>query len=194
MAIGDISLTASARANLLSLQSTANLLATTQSHLASGKKVNSALDNASAYFQSQGFLDSANDLSSLKDSLATALQTIKSAADAITSLTNIVTQLQGVVNSALQTTDSGTRATLATQYNGLLSQLDSLANDATFNGTNLINSVTSSLKVIFNTSNTSSLTIAGQNLTSTGLGVASAVGGFASTALAQQTKIGRAHV
>lgn len=187
MSISDVSLSASARANLLALQGTASLLSTTQARLASGKKVNSALDNASSYFQSQGFLNSANDLSNLKDSMATALQTIKAASDAITSISNLVTQLQGVVSSALQTTDNTTRQGLAEQYNSLLSQLDSLANDSSFNGTNLVNSLNSSLKVVFDSSNTTNLTVQGQNLTSAGLGVDSAVGDFAVGQLAQQT-------
>ena len=185
MAIGDISLTASARANLLSLQNTAKLLGTTQSHLSSGKKVSSALDNATAFFASQGFLNSANDLAGLKDSMATALQTIKAASDAISSIKTIVTQLQGIANSALQTTDDSVRAGLASQYNGLLTQLDSLANDAIFNGTNLVNSVVSELKVIFNASNTTSLTVEGQNLKSGGLGLGQAQNSFASGARAQ---------
>ncbi len=69
MAIGDISLSASARANLTALQNTSQLLQTTQGHLATGKKVNSASDNATAFFASQGFLSRANSLSNLKDNL-----------------------------------------------------------------------------------------------------------------------------
>lgn len=186
MAIGDISLTSSARANLMSLQNTAKLLGQTQAHLSSGKKVNSALDNATSYFASQGFLNSANDLAGLKDSMATALQTIKAASDAITSIKTVVQQLQGIANSALQTTDDTVRAGLATQYNSLMTQLDDLANDASFNGTNLVNSIASSLKVVFNASNTTYLTVAGQNLRTSGLGIGSAQNSFAVGARAKE--------
>lgn len=180
MAIGEISLSSSARANLSALQTTSKLLSTTQGHLSSGKKVNTALDNASSFFASQGFLNSANDLSNLKDSLSTSLQTVTSATNAITSLTNVVQQLQGITNSALQTTDTTARAGLATQYNSLLSQLDGLVTDATFNGTNLLNA-SGNLTVYFNSTNTTSLTISGVNVTSAGLGLVSAVNGFAGT-------------
>jgi flagellin-like hook-associated protein FlgL len=186
MAISDVTLSASARSNLLALQSTATMLGQTQEALSTGKKVNSALDDATSYFASQGFLNSANDLSNLNDSMSTALQTITAASNAITSLTSVVTQLQGVVNSALQTTDTATRAGLASQYNGLLTQLDSLANDASFNGTNLVNSLTSELKIDFNTSNTTNLTVSGSNLTSAGLGLGAAVSGFAENTMAQE--------
>lgn len=67
-------------------------------------------------------------------------------------------QLQGITNSALQTTDTTARAGLATQYNSLLSQLDELVTDATFNGTNLLNA-SGNLTVYFNARNTTSLTI-----------------------------------
>ncbi len=50
MAISDISLTAGMRSNLVSLQGTVDLLNRTQERLASGKSVNSPLDNATNYF------------------------------------------------------------------------------------------------------------------------------------------------
>ncbi len=180
MAISQVSLSSAARQNLLALQNTAKLLEATQTNLSTGKKVNSALDDAASYFASEGFINSANDLSSLKDSMSTALQTIEAAANAIESLTSVVQQLQGIVNSALQTTDNSTRAAYATQYDALLTQLDSLANDATFNGTNLVNSISSQLKVNFNATNTTSLTVQGSNLTSSGMGVGGAQNSFAS--------------
>ena len=49
-----IVLSASVRQNLLSLQSTADLLATTQNRLATGKKVNTALDNPTNYLHRAG--------------------------------------------------------------------------------------------------------------------------------------------
>ncbi|MFA6279385.1 MAG: hypothetical protein WC612_01150 [Bdellovibrionales bacterium] len=184
MSIGDISLSASARQNLLALQGTSKLLGQTQARLASGKKINSALDNASSFFSSKGFLNSANDLTSLKDSMSTALQTIKAASDTIESLSTVVDQLKGIVNSALQSTDSTTRATLATQYNDLLDQFNLLVADGTFNGTNLVNSINSSLKVSFSTTDTTdNLTVQGRNLTASGLGMGDALANFSSTTL-----------
>ncbi len=71
MSVGQISLTAAARANLAAIQNTTSLLQTTEEHLSSGKDVNSASDNATAYFASQGFLQRANDLNSVKGNLST---------------------------------------------------------------------------------------------------------------------------
>lgn len=189
MAIGDISLSSSTRANLSALQNTAKLLEQTQQRLSTGKKVNSALDNATSYFASKGFLNSANDLSNLKDSMATGLETITAATDAIDSIETIVEQLQSLVSSASQSSNSATRAGYAEQYNALLTQLDALANDATFNGTNLVNSLVSQLKISFNSDASTYLTVQGENLTSSGLGIGQAQGDFASTALAKSTTI-----
>ncbi|MDX1923312.1 MAG: flagellin [Alphaproteobacteria bacterium] len=183
MPISNISLTAGARANLLSLQQTAGLLNQTQNRLSTGKRVASALDGATAYFASIGFLNRANDLSNVKDGLSNALQTVKAAAVAIDGITKIVQQAQGLTTAALQTTDATTRSGLAVQFNDLLVQVNSLVNDARFNGTNLIGQTSLSLVVYFNEDNTSKLTITNTNLsidTTAGLSVAVAAAGFVS--------------
>jgi len=169
MTIGQITLSASAQANLTALASTANLLQQTQAHLSTGKTVNSASDNAAAYFASQGFLNTANNLNNVKNSLSTALQSVSSYNNSIADVTSVVVQLQGVATQALGTTDTTTRASLASQFNALTTQLDQLVNDATFNGTNLLNSTSNSLVVYFNTTNTTALTIQGVNITTANL-------------------------
>lgn len=183
MSLDQVNLSSAARGNLQALQSTNTLLSATENSLSTGKSVNSALDNAAAYFSSQGFLNRASSLSSIKDSLGTTLQTVTEASNAITSVTKLINQAQGLTTSALQTTDSGTRSSLATQFNALLSQINGLVNDSTFNGTNLIGSTTTSLVAYFNETNTTSLTISSVNLTvdtSGGLSVSTAGNAFIS--------------
>ena len=77
--MADISLTASMRSNLLSLQQTQSLMDTTQERLSTGKKVNSAIDNPSSYYTAQSLTNRASDLSSLLDSMGQAVQTIQAA-------------------------------------------------------------------------------------------------------------------
>jgi flagellin len=180
MTISNVSLSASARSNLAALQSTAALLQTTQTHLATGKKVNSASENATAYFASQGFLNRASQLSTIKDNLSTSLETVNSVGDSIGSVQAVVTQLQGITTQALGTTDTTVRAGLASQFNSLLTQLDQLVNDATYNGTNLLNSTSNNLVVYFNENNTTALTITGVNITYSGLAITAATNSFAS--------------
>jgi len=167
--IGQITLSASAQSNLAALSTTQALLQQTQEALSTGKSVNSASDNATAYFASQGFLNSANNLNTIKSGLSTALQTVSSYDNSIADITSVIVQLQGVATQALGTTDTTTRAGLATQFNALNTQLDQLVNDATFNGTNLLNSTSNTLVVYFNATNTTALTITGVNITSAGL-------------------------
>ena len=98
--MSEISLTASMRSNLLSLQSTQSLMDTTQERLSTGKKVNSALDNPSSFYTAQSLTNRASDLSSLLDSMGQGIQTIKAADEAITSITEFVQQAKAIANQA----------------------------------------------------------------------------------------------
>lgn len=98
----DITLSAGVRANLLSLQNTATLMQTTQNRLATGKKVNSALDNPISFFTSQSLQSRAGDLNSLLDSMSNGIQTIQAANNGLTSITSTVQSMQSTLNQALQ--------------------------------------------------------------------------------------------
>jgi flagellin len=99
-----IVLSASVRQNLLSLQSTADLLATTQNQLATGKKVNSALDNPTNFFTAQGLDNRASDISNLLDGIGNGVQVLQQANNGITSLQKLVDTAKSLANQALQTT------------------------------------------------------------------------------------------
>jgi flagellin len=98
--MSQIALSAGVRANLLSLQNTAELMQKTQTNLATGKKVNSALDNPLNFFTSQSLNNRANSLNGLLDAMSNGIQTIQAANNGITSITNLVEQLQSVVSQA----------------------------------------------------------------------------------------------
>jgi len=279
--MSDIVLSAGIRSNLLSLQNTANLIQTTQQPLATGLKVNSALDNPIAYFTASSLNARASNLGNLLDSVSNAVQTVQAANNGITSITKLVQSAQAIAQQALQsasstakyvgtvsgltgtssfavtttstitindgtttatitsagsvtvnqiinavnaaginvnaelsangslqleatgansiviggsatapelaqfglvagTTTAGTvnatRTSLASQYNAVLTQIDQLAADAGFNGVNLLNG--NSLKVVFNETGTSSLSISGVTFNSAGLGISQAAGNF----------------
>jgi flagellin len=280
-------LSAAVRSNLLSLQNTASLLDTTQTRLATGNKVNSALDNPTSYFTASSLNARASDLGNLLDSVGNAVQTIQAANDGITSITKLVESAQATANQAQQTsatvdspavaavahadvTSSGytagsvttssftingtsiattasdtaattaasitavqattgvsatvvggelvlhavttaagnpngnitiggtvtglgltaaanagtagtaagatqianpARAALTAQYNALLTQIDQLTKDSGYNGNNLLAGSSSTLKVVFNETGSSSLTISGKDTSATGLGL-----------------------
>lgn len=103
----NITLSASVRQNLLSLQSTADLMSTTQNRLATGKKVNSALDNPGNFFTAQSLNNRASDLNSLLDSIGQAQQTLKAADQGISSLTKLVESAKSIAKQARQAPQPG---------------------------------------------------------------------------------------
>ena len=99
-----IVLSSSVRQNLLSLQSTADLLATTQNRLATGKKVNTALDNPTNFFTASSLDSRASDINNLLDGIGNGVQVLQAANTGITSLQKLVDSAKSVANQALQTT------------------------------------------------------------------------------------------
>jgi len=99
-----IVLSASVRQNLLALQSTASLLAKTQNDLATGNKVNSALDNPTEYFTAQSLNNRAGDISNLLDGISNGVQVLQAANTGLTSLQQLVDNAKSIANQVLQTT------------------------------------------------------------------------------------------
>jgi flagellin len=164
----EIVLSKGIRTNLLTLQDHASNLDVTQNRLATGKKVNSALDNALSYFVAQGFNQKAGDLRALQDNIGLGINVIKQADNGITNIQRLVDTAKGLLRQAQSTTDLTTRAALSVQYNNLLPQITSLAADANFNGVNLLYGSggsgavvagTDQLKVQFNETNTTNIVI-----------------------------------
>jgi len=102
--VSDIVLSNSVRQNLLSLQSTAELLATTQSRLSTGKKVNTALDNPTNYFTAATLDARASDINNLLDGIGNGVQVLQAANTGITSLQKLIDSAKSIANQALQTT------------------------------------------------------------------------------------------
>ena len=102
--MSSIVLSTSVRQNLLSLQSTADLLATTQNDLATGKKVNSALDNPTNFFTAQGLDNRAGDIGNLLDAIGNGVQVLQAANTGLTSLQGLVNSAKSIANQVLQTT------------------------------------------------------------------------------------------
>ncbi len=165
-----ISLTAGMTQNLLSLQSTANLLELTQARLASGKKVNSSVDDPVAYFDAEAHYQLADDYAAFKDGMSEAVQTIKAATSTIDSLKDILSQMKSTVTSAKTASSSSDAADYVNQYNSLLEQLGYLAGDGEYKGVNLLGGDT--LNVVFNTEG-EELEVVGFNADITSLGLTS---------------------
>src|SRR5580693_7340504 len=107
----DITLSAGIRQNLLSLQNTAANLTTTQEHLSTGKKINTAFDNPTSYFTSQSLTNRANDLSALLDQIGQGQQTLDAANNGLTGLTSLLEQALSTAEQAQQTTPTAAAVT-----------------------------------------------------------------------------------
>jgi flagellin-like hook-associated protein FlgL len=197
MAIGDIGLSSSMRSNLISLQTTARLLGETQEKLATGKRVNTAVDNPANFFAAQGATSRANQLTGLKDGISEAIQTVKAADSGIKGVLTTIEAIRGVVtqarsaindsvNSATTLGGSSTGGTngLTGQYNRLIEQLNNLVTDSSYKGTNFLTSGGVTLTVNFNENATTKIVMSGFNSGASGLGIS---GGGASLTVAATT-------
>jgi len=178
MSIDNVSLTAGMRNNLVALQNTASLVQTTQQALSTGKKVNSALDNPLEYFASQNMLNQANALSSYNDGMSNAIQTIQAANQGITGIESLVQQAQSLAQSAMATTSTATQGTLNAQFATVLTQINNMATDSGFQGTNLLAAAGNTLTVTFGSAAGDTLTVTGKDCSgTTGLAITNGGGG-----------------
>ncbi|MCZ8104630.1 MAG: flagellin [Burkholderiales bacterium] len=181
--MAEVTLSSGIRDALLTIQRTTQQASEAQVRLATGKKVNTAIDNPLNYFTAAGLNDRANDLALLQDAMGQASKTIEAASSGIDGITKLLQTAQGLANSAAASSDASTRAALQAQVATLFAQADELMKNSGYNGINLLNGNT--LTVKFDTSATTSTlgvrTAAAANgtgaLTSTNLGLNPASGG-----------------
>jgi flagellin-like hook-associated protein FlgL len=98
----NITLSAGVRQNLLSLQSTASMMAQTQNRLATGKKVNSALDNPTNFFTSASLQGRASDMGALLDAMSNGIKTLEAADNGLSAITKTVESMQSTLRQARQ--------------------------------------------------------------------------------------------
>ncbi len=125
--MSDVTLSSAVRSNLLSLQNTADMMSKTQERLATGLKVNSALDNPTNFFTASALNSRASDLGRLLDGVSNATQTLEAADNGISAITKLVESAQATARQALQTPgtiDVVGAATAGTVNAGAFSALD----------------------------------------------------------------------
>ena len=189
MAMQPISLTGGMRANLVSLQNTNSLLELTQKRLASGKKVNSALDDPVAYFTALAHEQRAGDLAGRKDEMSEAVQTVKAADAGIQSINNLIEAAKSLASSALSADSTTTATTLMNQFNTVRTQINEMASDSGYRGVNLLGGTSVSLTIKFDETGASKLGITGFDGTTatTGLNISLASGWVSGTTVSAST-------
>ena len=163
-----ITLTAGMRKNLFSLQATSKLMEQTQKRLASGQRVQSAVDDPVNYFTALTHTQRADDLAARKDEMSEGIQTISAANEGVTSITSLIASAKSLAQSALSAATTVEINTLMTQYNEVLSQIDLVAADSGYKGVNLLESTAITHTVKFDENGDSSLTITGFDADSLG--------------------------
>src|SRR5665213_3204139 len=146
--MSDITLTATQRNTLISLDQVTSLQSRTQERLNTGKKVNGASDDAVAYFRSQSLYNRSSTISGFKSQIDQSLQSLNGALTATSAVENMLQQLEGVLTSARGST-ANQRASATTQFKDISQQLAQLVKDASYQGLNILTSSNSSLQTQF---------------------------------------------
>ena len=153
----------------------------TQSRLATGKSVRTALDDPINFFAAQGHQQRANDLAGRKTEMGEAVQTLKAADNGIEAITTLMEAAKSLANSALSADTTTEASDLGVQFNTILDQIDTLASDSGYKGINLLDGTSVSLSVKFDEKGDSSITLTGFNgssgQTGSGLGISDATTG-----------------
>ena len=160
MANTSVTLTAAMRSNLTTLQATNNLLDRTQERLATGKKVNTALDNPTNFFSAAAHTTRASNLTNRKDGMTEAVQAIKATNAGIEGIKSLLESANGIIATA-STASSTSYSTLYSQFDTIVGEINDLIEDSKYKGTNFLGGTAVSLDVIFNESGTNKLTLQG---------------------------------
>lgn len=189
-----IALTNGLRNSLNALNALNTDIDRTTGRLATGKKVNSALDNAAVYFQARGFNQKSTSLAAVQDGLTVAGKTIEVAVKTLDSIDKTLSSIKGLLVQAQATT--GTAQTdLVAQANALRLKLDDFSKDSGFNGVNLLKATPDTLTVTFDSENATTLAVAGADYTTAGtnlaLGTAFTVLGLAANVTSVDTAVSK---
>jgi flagellin len=179
---GAIALTMGMRNSLNALNDLDSQMQTSNKRLATGKRVNDALDNASNFFQARAFTQLATDLGTLQDNMTIGAKTLEVASKTLSSIDSLLNSAQGLYRQARATSDVTQRATLNAQAFALYSQVTDLTKDSGYNGRNLLKATPDTLTVSFNTETGAAQTkldVTGSDTTAgaTGLNLATAAVG-----------------
>jgi flagellin-like hook-associated protein FlgL len=169
------------RNSLLSIGDITSQINVANKRLATGKRVNDVIDNAQSFFLARGFNKTASDLATLQDNIGLGIKTIETATKALDGIEKLLGTALGLVKQARSlATASPERTTLNAQATSTLGQITNLANDASFNGRNVLKATPDNLVIEFNTeigAGLTSITIAGVDTTNGATGLNVVIGG-----------------
>jgi flagellin-like hook-associated protein FlgL len=160
----NVTLSAAIRNNLLALQDTQTLIDRTNGRLNTGLRVAAVTDDAVAFFAARSLNERGDDLTGKKTDIDQAVSSVKAALEATDGVDSLLRQLKGIVTSA-KSASSTERATLQSQYTEIKNQIDQLAQDASYQGLNLVSNSTAKLGVSFSDRSNARLDVTAVRLT-----------------------------
>jgi len=179
-----ITLTSTETQTLASLSQASTLFNTTQEELNTGKKVNSAADDAVAYFRSKSLYDRSSQIQTRKANIDQSIQSVQAALTATSAVDGLLKQLQGVLEGARGATLSD-RVSATIQFKNIAQQLAQLVKDTSYQGLNLLTSTSASLTTQFSERTAATFTIHGYSYASTSAGNSNSL--FTGSAVAFQS-------
>ena len=162
--MADITLSAAVRTSLLSLKGTTDLIGKTQNRLSTGLAVAGPIDDPVAYFQAKGLSDRASDFQEKKTNIDQGISSLSTALNGINGIESLVKQLKGLALNAKSATSSQISG-LVSQFNDLRNQLNYLAEDAQYQGLNLVGGTGQTLTVDLSNVTSSILSVASVDAT-----------------------------
>ncbi len=164
----DISLNASQRSALISLQETTRLTNRTTARLSTGRKVNSIADDAVSFFRSRQLNNRVDDLTARRQDISQGITTLQATLEATDAIDSLLKQLRGVTEGA-RTASQTERKDANYQFFNILDQISQVVEDASYQGLNLLNSTKNTLVIRFSERTSARLTISGFALNHTGV-------------------------
>ena len=170
--VDSVGLGSSANSALQGLKRTRQQTSQTDERLSTGLRINDPLDGTQDFFASKALNNRAADLTQVKNQVGQAISTIQVAGVGLNAINDLSDQARVVATQARNISDPTERTRLAEQFNQIRGQIDSIAANSSFGGTNLIGSSPANLEVALNEDG-DSLTVQGTDSTSAGLGISS---------------------
>ena len=154
-----------AMAALQFLNQTQIELNATQSHINSGLKVATAKDNGAVYAIAQNMRGNVAGYSAVSDSLNRGVSTVDVAISAGQSISDLLNELKSKALAAADASlDTASRNALNADFTALRDQITTIVQNASFNGTNLVDGSVANFQALASADGTKKITAAGQTL------------------------------
>ncbi len=164
----NIALTQAQRHSVITLKDIAQLSERTQDRLTTGKRVNSVVDSAVAYFQSKSLSDRSEDFDVKKDGINQAISAMTTALNGVETIDTLLKQMKGMAEaSKSQSTEE--RTTVSLQFIEIGNQVSELIEDTSYQGLNLLSRTQNKMDISFSNRTTSRIIFNGYDLNSTGV-------------------------